>query len=430
MPKSPQPRRVVVVRYVNARGDRVNKGDPGARRVATRSDSYYVTLTVGERRRTFPLKTTDIGLAWERLRKLQRRIEAGETDLEDRPAIAADPLPKHVDDWLGDLAAEQVSEDRLRLLRGRLAILAAEAGWNRLADITHSSALRALDRLTKRDRRPIGPQTRNHYLDHLRQFCAWCCGPGKRMTENPAIGLNDLPAEHDMRRLRRVPTPEEIGKLFTWLDSPAADIPAGRKWTLPSGNVVTVRVGLSGRQRAMAYRVALATGLRAGELRSLRRESFDLARAVVTVSAAYSRKAAKTVEVPLPPWLVDELSVYFADAAGAMWDGFPAKTPGRILQHDLAAAGVEYETKGADGLPRFLDFHALRHHYITEIASQPGMDLKTLMTLARHSTPDLSLRVYAAVRQENVRAAVAQVPRPGGQPEIPGCAPEGRHGNP
>jgi len=75
-----------------------------------------------------------------------------------------------------------------------------------------------------------------------------------------------------------------------------------------------------------------------------------------------------------------------------------------MLKVDLEAADIPYKTK--DGV---CDFHSLRAVYVTELA-EAGVDIKSLQTLARHSTPMLTMNVYAKSRAETLAAAVAKLP--------------------
>ena len=173
-----------------------------------------------------------------------------------------------------------------------------------------------------------------------------------------------------------------------------------------AGRGAPVRCRMTGRQRALGYRVAMCAGLRAEELRSLTRESFDLEAGTVVVRAAYSKRRRRDTQ-PLPPWLVDQLRAWFA-AGGGLWATLPGWHPGRLLKDDLAAAGVPYTAPGPDG-PLYFDFHALRHWYVTEMANMPGISPKTLMALCRHGTPTLTLKTYARARTHDLRAAVDQL---------------------
>ena len=59
---------------------------------------------------------------------------------------------------------------------------------------------------------------------------------------------------------------------------------------------------------------------------------------------------------------------------------------------DLEAAGIPYR----DASDRVADFHALRHSYITALAMS-NAPVKVVQSLARHSTPTLTLGIYAHV---------------------------------
>src|SRR5205823_6015292 len=78
---------------------------------------------------------------------------------------------------------------------------------------------------------------------------------------------------------------------------------------------------------------------------------------------------------------------------------------------DLAAAGVPYCVKTIDG-PRYADFHALRHSYLSALSSA-GVGVKELQELARHSDPRLTLGLYTHARAEALGAAVNRLQIPG-----------------
>jgi hypothetical protein len=69
---------------------------------------------------------------------------------------------------------------------------------------------------------------------------------------------------------------------------------------------------------------------------------------------------------------------------------------GRGWDEDLEAAGIPKVTK--DGK---MDFAALRDSYVT-LAAEAGANVKELQTLARHSTPVLTLNVFAKNRDERL----------------------------
>ncbi len=63
---------------------------------------------------------------------------------------------------------------------------------------------------------------------------------------------------------------------------------------------------------------------------------------------------------------------------------------------DLAAAGIlKWTPEGK------VDFHSLRVCFVT-LLYESGQDLKTIQTLARHSTPHLTANVYGRARQDRL----------------------------
>lgn len=406
MPRQPKPRRLSVVRYQLPDGTRCTKSTPGAICVRTTTETWYATLP-GTRKPT-SLKTADIGQAWvnlNRLLKEQADRRAGiRTDAHD---VAALPLSEHLDAWIAAVLAGGCSETQAALMRGRMDRLAAAAGWKRLGDLTSERCLSALSRLHKEEyyhgtprkkgkanRRGRSAQTRNYYLSHAKQFARWCADTG-RLPRNPLSGLRPISTEADRRHDRRCPEDAEIVALFAYLDT-----------------ATTVTRGMDARCRAVAYKVAMATGFRAKEVRALRRESFNLEEGQVTCPASYSKRTRCDTQ-DLPTWLLLELREYFG-SGGKTWERFP-KHFGRVLKPDLAGAGIAYSVPGPDG-PLFFDAHALRVWYITALANQPGISPKTLMELARHSTPTLTLRTYAKAKRHSLKAAVESIPNPAGKP--------------
>lgn len=414
-PAKPHPYHKWTTRWLDSQDKSVPPGTRGAKKVQTQTNTYYADIPgVG----TVALGTTDLQVAWKRLR--DRLQQAHQTELGIRDTTSQHgtiPLRQHLEQWLEILEAKGTGEKQRRLLKTRLTILFDLAKWQRLADITADSALLALKKLerTPRLKGPgRGAQTRAHYITHLKGFCNWCV-ESDRLPKNPVRRLDKPRVETDQRHQRREPTREEVAALLEYLESGHAK----------------VRRRMSGLQRALAYKVAMATGFRANELRRLRRESFNLEAGTVTLPAK-EEKARRGAVQPLPAWLVLELHEWFV-AGGGTWETFGA-IPGRVLHADLDAARAAwissapkgerakraqstflcYEIEGADG-PLFVDMHALRVYYISELAADPNMDIKTLMRLARHRRPEMSLSVYAKHREANVRAAAERLRNPGKQ---------------
>jgi integrase len=400
MPKrEPRPKRLTVVHYHDAAGRRCAKGDAGAVATRARTDTYYADLFIDQKRRRVSLGTTDEGQAWVELRRLQKRAFEQQRGLRDHFTDAADkPLAAHLDDWLAAVRDGGATAKHCGQMRKSVEWVSSRRQWTRLGDVAPEGVLAALAEL----QRPTGDrprdkgrsaQTRNHYLSHCKQFCRWCVET-KRLRDNPLVGLGPLNVAQDRRHDRRSPTGEEVALLFTYLESERAE----------------ERCDMSGLQRAAGYRLCMATGYRAGELRSLKRENFDLQARTVQV-AGWKAKNRKRQVQPLPEWIIDELKAWLRPGQD-LWEKFPLNHPGELLRLDLEEAGVQYSVPGPDG-PLFFDFHALRYFYITALANQPGISPKSLMELARHSDPRLTMKVYAKSHTADMREAVNNIAPPG-----------------
>ncbi len=88
-----------------------------------------------------------------------------------------------------------------------------------------------------------------------------------------------------------------------------------------------------------------------------------------------------------------------------------------MLKADLARAGIPYETPAG-----VCDFHALRAAYISNLVAS-GASVKTCQVLARHSTPSLTIGVYAKASLHDVQRAVESLPTRRSRPRPPGRRP-------
>lgn len=156
----------------------------------------------------------------------------------------------------------------------------------------------------------------------------------------------------------------------------------------------------------MFYRLAVETGLRAGEIRSLTPESlrFDDEPPTVIVQAACSKHRREDVQ-PVPVRLAANLRPFLANrAAGAPVFAVPASSV-EMLPADLEDVGIAYR----DDAGRVVDFHALRHTFVTNLA-RGGARPKDAQALARHSTITLTMDRYAHTVVGAVATALEVLP--------------------
>ena len=200
--------------------------------------------------------------------------------------------------------------------------------------------------------------------------------------------------------------------------------------------------GFTGAARAMLYLTASMTGLRASELASLTRDSFRLddATPVVVVEAGYSKRRRRDT-VLLHAGLVEQLRPWLAGfkAGESLWPGRWAANhcAGEMVMRDLVharAAWIEAakgkagkevrdaadDFKSCDRDGRHLDFHGLRHSFISSLV-RAGVMPAVAMKLARHSTITLTIDRYTHVSARDAAAGIDRLPAP-----PPGKTPSGK----
>lgn len=156
-------------------------------------------------------------------------------------------------------------------------------------------------------------------------------------------------------------------------------------------------------EHRLLYETAICTGLRAGELRSLTVADIDVLRGGLRLHAEWTKNRKDQLQIA-PQWLLEKM-VKSADgkpsSAKLLW--VPDNID-RTFKQDLERAGIP---RTIEGLGK-VDFHALRVTYVS-LLDLNGASAKTSMELARHSTPTLTMQVYARASQERLRVVVEQV---------------------
>lgn len=237
----------------------------------------------------------------------------------------------------------------------------------------------------------ISPKTLKNYAECLSTFCCWAKKRGY-LDRNP---LEDLATfEGAPESLKRALTPEEFGKVLA----------------------------VAPEHRRLLYEVAMMTGLRAGELRSLSPASVDLNKSVLILSADWTKNRKPGLQ-PIPGDLAQRLVEYGKNGvARELYDKhygrsdakmadipdnpllFISTHPSRELDKDLKAAGIPKEIPGEGKV----DFHSLRVCFVTMIINA-GANAKEAQELARHSNPNLTMNTYAKARTDHMAELVNQV---------------------
>ena len=171
----------------------------------------------------------------------------GKIGLVDSVHMArAQAVSTHVDGWRASLVAKAVSKKEIRQKTSRVNRIISGCDFRVFTDINGAKVADHLASL-RHGKSGIARQTSNHYLRAIKQFTKWMLREG-RANQNPLEFMSGQNVRVDRRRVRRALTPNECRRLL----STTADGPRRRS--------------MSGPERALLYRLALETGLRASEL--------------------------------------------------------------------------------------------------------------------------------------------------------------------
>ncbi len=322
-------------------------------------------------------------------RTLAKLVEIG---LVDRQRVAVSkPLSDHVEDFKQSLQAKGCSDRHVELVTNRAKRVLDGCGFRFYSDISASKVMNYLHemRADTKDQRGISAQTFNFYLQAIKQFCRWMI-KDRRASESPVAHLDGLNVKTDRRHDRRALTVEELRRL------------------MEVTHCGPERRGIAGPERAVLYRLAVETGLRAGELRSLSRASFNIDDdpPTVTVAAAYSKRRREDT-LPLRSELAQQLQRFLSQMAPAtsVFRIPDRRQAAEMFQADIAAAGIAYR----DDAGKVADFHSLRHTFISNLAAG-GVHPKVAQSLARHSTITLTMDRYTHSYHGEQAAALEVLP--------------------
>ena len=259
-------------------------------------------------------------------------------------------------------------------------------GFGTGGDFDAGKVSRYLADLRRQDK---GVQAINHRLTAFKSFVRWLFITDRIRSDSMKSLKRDVAGERvDRRHPRRALADVEIRDLIEAAEQ-------GPQY-----------MSMSGPDRAMLYRLALGTGLRASELRSLTPGSFaldDPKNPTVNVQAAYSKHRRDDVQ-PMNRELAEAMAGFIVDKPV---DDRLFKIPSRafaMIKADLEAAGISYCTAAG-----YADFHALRHTFITQLA-RSGVAPAVAMSLARHSSITLTMDRYTHVVLSDQRSALERLP--------------------
>lgn len=224
---------------------------------------------------------------------------------------------------------------------------------------------------------PISDQTRKHYHRSLKGFSRWLFMTGR--TPIDYLERLHIPRVKENVRVRRCLTTKETSLLLNMT---------------AKSQLKYKKVG--GQERHLIYRVALETGLRANEIRTLRVNDLDFENKTLRIKAK-NEKSRRGAILPLQDNLSNLLQIFVHRKSGSSRVFNVPESTSEMLRVDLKSAGIKYKTE--DG---YADFHALRHTYCT-LLSVNGTSPQIAQRLMRHTDPRLTQSYYTHLSTDELR---------------------------
>ena len=372
------------IAYFDAAGKRqeTNSGTPDfsmAKRIAAEIEKEVVMRRRGH-----------IDATQERLAKESQRV-----------------IDEQIADFEATMNAARRDPKHIKATMGYIRQLTLVAGWQVVGDIDATPVNAYVSDLLAAGKSARLAQAT---LTALKSFTRWLVKHGKLATDPLAAVQKPNPAK-DRRHERRMLLHEE----WEWL----------RTTTAGSAD----RFRMTGQERMLLYAVAIQTGLRSSECRSLTRGRLFLEGAQPYVTCkARSTKNAKDCRQYIQPELANELVKHIATKAPAapVFSMPNESNVSRMFRADLLAArqawvqasrgpGERLQREQSDFLTQVnhegerLDFHALRHTCGAWLA-KAGAHPKVVQTVMRHSTITLTMDCYGHLFPGQDAAAVAALP--------------------
>ncbi len=335
----------------------------------TLSKSYYcriggkvVNLGVSDKQ-TAEIKRIE----W--IRRMEREavgLERGQAEQEALERLTLDYLA----DYLEELETLGRDDEHVGHVKGRISSLVRNCGWHRLGDLSASSFE------AWRRKQNLSPKTLNEYLSAANAFCKWLT-KRRHLSGNPLEAVERV-EQRGRQGVRRALSPDEMTRLLAH----------------------------AGPNRPI-YLLAAHSGLRRGEIESLRWGDVDLTSAPPCIRARASttknkRDAVIPMHEELRAALADLRPANASDADLVFVGSVPAM---KHMRKDFDAAGIPaYDSQG-----RKADFHSLRKTF-NVLLQNHGASFATAMNLMRHSDPRLTAKTYMDAALLPQAEVIANIP--------------------
>ncbi len=306
--------------------------------------------------------------------------------IEEKRLAGSRLLSELLSDYKDVMSAQGKSKVHIEKTFNRVSRIIDECKFRYIRDVTMVDVSRFLKGITS-----ATPTTKNHYLTAMRMFLNYLVNTGQ-ITKNPISTLSKLQED---REKRGVLTGDQFIKLI--------------KHTQMCGRIIC---NSTGKDRAMLYLLAGNTGLRRSELLSLtwKDMKIDGDKPVVIVDGTRTKNRKEAAQ-PIPQDVADAFNSWklskCANDTNRVFDsvGESFKTA-QAIKTDLEAAGLP----ATDRAGNEIDFHSLRNTYISFLANS-NTPAKVIQQLARHSSIDLTMNIYARASAYNEQKAIENLPK-------------------
>ena len=375
---------------------------------------YYIAYNDENGRRRVVCACTDYTASEEIARKLESEVALRRRGVID-PAQerfadqARRPIREHVREFLETVRASDRAPRYMQQVKARIEAFIAFAEPSSLLQFDADRVTAFV--LALRGRRLSGV-TVNEYLGTLKAFTKWLVATG-RLPRDPLASVKKTEAAKiEKTRPRRALSVEQIGELLDAAERrPPLELLTIRHGPDIGKRLANVRPAVLakaealGRERMIAYLLALWTGLRRSELKALvwGDVRLDTLPACIALRAR-TTKAKRGDTIALHPQIADALR-RFRPADAKPSDAVLRAVPSmKVLRADLKLAGIEFENEAGR-----VDLHAMRKTVATMLATH-GVPQRIAQAHLRHKDPRLTAGTYTDEALLPTAATIAGLP--------------------
>lgn len=347
-------------------------------------------------RRTKSSRTTDKATAERIASKIEADValrREGVIDAKQERLVLAGrkSLNQHVAAYRQSLETAQRSPKHITETIRYLDKIAEFAKLDLLSQFDASAVDRYIETLIDRG---LGARSIQACVTAAKSFIKWAVATG-RLSDDPLHSVKKPNPARDRRRLRRAILAEEWPLMLV---ATAQGQP---------------RRGMTGPERALLYQIAIATGYRPGELRKLTASCVDLREVPCIRLGAGGTKNGKEAAQPIPSRIAQMLQLHCEKLkpTDPVFRLSHATKLAEVIRKDMAVARGLWVADAVDDAERQrreasdflaesnragerLDFYSLRSTTATWLVHS-AVDVKTAQEVLRHSTPQLTIGVYA-----------------------------------